>query len=214
MAITLQPASAATCRIISPSGPPPMMATVSPGCGRESSKTVHSAGQRLGQRGVFQRHMIGNMKRVLRYDARGNADELSVRSIVEEQVVAEILLPAFAKVAVTARRGVEGDYAVARHKPTSSSARFHNRSGKLVAKQRGRHDQARMIAATKDLQVRAAGQRRAHADDQLAWRRLRHGNPARSVHPRVRGGSRPSWLLPSSPPTLPRANDRFNHDLH
>src|ERR1035438_1117717 len=38
MAMTLQPAKAATCRIINPSGPPPITATVSPGCGCESSK--------------------------------------------------------------------------------------------------------------------------------------------------------------------------------
>ena len=37
-----------------------------------------------------------------------------------------------------------------------------------MAKQRRRHDHARMIAAAKDLQVGSAGQRRAHAHNQLA----------------------------------------------
>ena len=113
MAIVSQPASAATCRIIRPSGPPPMTATVSPGRGSRILKSVHGAGQRLSQRGVLQRHMIGNMKRVLGDDARGNADELGVGAVVEEQIVAEILLAALAEVALAAGRGVERHHAVA-----------------------------------------------------------------------------------------------------
>ena len=37
-----------------------------------------------------------------------------------------------------------------------------------MAKQRRRHDHARVIAAAKDLQIGSAGERRAHANDQLA----------------------------------------------
>jgi hypothetical protein len=37
-----------------------------------------------------------------------------------------------------------------------------------MAKERGRHDHARVIAAAEDLEVGSAGERRAHADDQLA----------------------------------------------
>ena len=76
-------------------------------------KSVHGAGQRLGQRRVFQRNVVGNMQRVLGDDARRNANELGIGAVVEEQIVAEIFLAALAEVALAAGRGVERDDAVA-----------------------------------------------------------------------------------------------------
>ena len=153
-----------------------MTATVSPGRGLRILKAVHRAGQRLGQRRVLQRHMVRNMKRILGHDARGNADELGVSAVVEEQVVAEILLAARAKVALAAGRGIERHHAVAGRKICHAFARLHHRSGQLVAKQRRGHDHARMIAAAKDLQIGSAGQRSAHADDQFAGSGLGNGH--------------------------------------
>ena len=46
----------------------------------------------------------------------------------------------------------------------------------LMAKERGRNDHARVIAAAKDLEVGAAGERSAHLDDQLARRGLGNGD--------------------------------------
>ena len=58
--------------------------------------------------------LSGNKQRVLGDDARRNLDELGVGAVVEEQIVAKVLLPARAEVALAARRGVERHHAVAR----------------------------------------------------------------------------------------------------
>jgi hypothetical protein len=60
-------------------------------------KSMHRAGQRLGQRSVLQRHVVGNMERVLFHNPRRNADELGVGAVVEQQVVAEVFLAALTK---------------------------------------------------------------------------------------------------------------------
>ncbi len=65
-------------------------------------KPMHRAGQRLGERRVLQRHMFRHMERVLGHDARGNADELGIGAVVEEQIVAEIFLAASAEVTLAA----------------------------------------------------------------------------------------------------------------
>ena len=130
-------------------------------------ESMHRAGQRLGQRGVLQRHMVGNVQRVLGHDARGNANELGISAVVEEQVVAEVLLAARTEIALSAGGGVERHHAVAGSKTRDSLAGLDDGSRQLVAKQRRRHNHARMVAAAEDLQVGAAGERRADADNQL-----------------------------------------------
>ena len=168
MAITSHPASAATCRIIRPSGPPPMTATVSPRMRARIFKPVHRAGQRLGQRGMLQRNVIGNTERVLGDDARRNANEFGIGAVVEQQVVAEVLLAALAEVALPAGRGVERHDAVAGRKSVDSLAGLDHRAGQLVPEQRRRHDHARVVAAPENLEVRSAGQGGAHLHDQFA----------------------------------------------
>ena len=66
-------------------------------------EAMHRTGQRLGQRRVLQRDVIRYMERILCRDARRNADELGVSAVIEEQIVAEILLRASAKITEAAR---------------------------------------------------------------------------------------------------------------
>ena len=66
-------------------------------------ESVHGAGQRLSERGVLEGDILRNDERVLGDDARGNLDELSVGAVVEEQIVAKILLAAQAEIS-TGRR--------------------------------------------------------------------------------------------------------------
>ena len=153
-----------------------MTATMSPVRGTRILEAMHGAGQRLSQRRVLQRHVFRHDECVLGDDARGNADELGIGAVVEEQIVAEILLAARAEIAFAAGRGVERHHAVAGREIRDAFAGFDNRSRQLVAEERRRHDHARMIAAAKDLQVGAAGERRAHADDQFAGCGLGNGN--------------------------------------
>ena len=98
---------------IRPMGPAPMTTMVSPGCAPVSFEPLHHAGERLGERGVLQRHAVRDQQRVLLHDARGDAHVLGVGAVVEEQVFAEVLLAVPAEEAVVAGRGVHGDDAVA-----------------------------------------------------------------------------------------------------
>ena len=153
-----------------------MTATISPLRGPESSKSVHGTGQRLGESRVLKRHILRNDKRVLRDNALGNFDELGISAVVEDQIVAKIFLAVQAEVAQAARRGVERDDAVAGREIGDSLARFDDRAGKLVAEERGRNNHARVISAAKDFEIGAAGESRAHADDELARGCLGNGN--------------------------------------
>ena len=130
-------------------------------------KAMHRACQRLSERRVLQRHVVWDVKGILGHDASRNANELGVGAVVEEQIVAEVLLAASAEIALTAGGGIERDYAVAGNKARDSLAGLDNGSRQLMAKEGRRHDHARMVAAAEDLQVSAAGERRADADDQL-----------------------------------------------
>jgi hypothetical protein len=44
---------------------------------------MHRTRQRLGQRSVLKRYVVGNMERILGHDPRRNADELGVSSVVK-----------------------------------------------------------------------------------------------------------------------------------
>jgi len=100
-------------------------------------KAMHSAGQRLSQRGVFQGHMIGHMKSIFGHNTRRDANELGIGTVVEEQLVAKILLPTLAKIASAAGSRVERDNAVAVGKTGDALASLDDGSGQLVAKKRG-----------------------------------------------------------------------------
>jgi hypothetical protein len=75
---------------------------------------------------MFEGHVVGYVEGVLGDDARWNADELSVGSVVEEQVVAEILLSTLAKVTGATRCGVERDYTIAGRKVRDAQASLND----------------------------------------------------------------------------------------
>ena len=129
---------------------------------------MHGAGQRLSERGVLERNVIGNVQRVFGDDAGRDADELGVRAVVEEQVVAEIFLPMLAEVALAAGCGVERHHAAAVGKTLNSLPYLDDGSGQLVTEESRRDDHAGMVTAAKDFQVCSAGEGCADADNQLA----------------------------------------------
>ncbi len=126
---------------------------------------VDGAGQGLGERGVFERHVLRNDERVLGDDAFGNLDEFGISAVVEEQIVAKIFLATQAKVALAARSGVERHNPVAGSEIGDALARFDDRSCLLVSEERGRNDHARVVSAAKDLEIGAAGESCTHLDD-------------------------------------------------
>ena len=93
-----------------------------------------------------------HLQHIFHNDARGNAHVFGVRSIVEEQIVAEIFLPAAAMVAPQARRGI-GRYDT--HAQAPARIRALTRDGDFtdhfVTKDRGRLNHFRVIAALPNL---------------------------------------------------------------
>ena len=128
-------------------------------------KAMHRAGKRFSKRGVLERHVIGYLERIFGDDPRWNANELSVSAVVKEQVVAKILLPSLAKVALPAGRGVERHNTIAGREIFDAHACLNDSSGQLVAEESRGHDHARVIATTKDLEVGAAGKSGSNSND-------------------------------------------------
>jgi len=63
---------------------------------------MHGAGQRLSESCMLQGHIFRDNECVLGHDALGNADELCIGAIVEEEIVAKILLVARAEITFAA----------------------------------------------------------------------------------------------------------------
>ena len=139
-------------------------------------KPVDSAGQRFCKRRVLQGNVIGNTQGVFCHDARRDANELGVGAVIEKQVVAKILLTAPAKITFTAGCRIQRHDAIAGSELSDSFSSLNYGSGKLVSKEGGRHDHARMISAAKHLEVRTARQRRTHLHDQFSRSSLWHWN--------------------------------------
>src|SRR5665213_3488723 len=139
-------------------------------------KAMDSARKRLGQRRMFHRHMIWNLQSVLCDDAGWDSDELCICAIVEEQIVAQVFLPAAAEVTFPAGSGIKRHNAIAPCEFSNALARLNHRSGKFVTKQRRRHNHACVITAAKDFQIGPTSERRAHLDDDLSRPCLRYRN--------------------------------------
>ena len=76
----------------------------------------------------------------------------------------------------SAGRGVCGNHAHAGGELLDARSHFHNLAGQFVPKQRRRSDHAGMIAASKDLQISAAGKRYRNFDQNFALAQLRNRN--------------------------------------
>ena len=90
-AITCNPASEAAWINSRPMGPAPSTMAVCPACAR-LVHPAHHAGQRLCQRRMFKGHAFRQEQRVLFHDTRRHMEELRIGAVVEEQIIAEVLL--------------------------------------------------------------------------------------------------------------------------
>ena len=148
---------------IRPMGPSPMTATVSPGADAAFFQAAHHAGQRLDQRRILIAHMRRESRTCCAATMRaGNADVLGVGAVVEQQILAQIFLAALAEEALAAGRRIGRHHALARRGNfVTSLAHRDDVAGQFVPEQGRRHDHPRVVAAAKDLDVGAAGERHA-----------------------------------------------------
>ena len=137
-AMTLTPASWATCMNMRPMGPAPMTTMVSPGWAPLSSRPRTTQARGSVRAACSKGTPSGMSEGVLLDDAGGDADVFGVGSVVEEQVLAEVLLAVAAEEADVAGGGVEGDDAVAFAEGGDAGADFGDDAGELVAEGDGR----------------------------------------------------------------------------
>ena len=132
--------------------------------------------QRLEQRGLLEGQLGGLFEHVDAEHALGNADVLGV-SAEDHRVhegFAEVLLVALAEEAAAAGAGVGRHHGLADAKALDLAAGGDDLAGEFVTERRGaRHLR---MAAPKRLEIGAAGERGAHAHDDVARARRRIGS--------------------------------------
>jgi hypothetical protein len=145
-----------------------------PGAGVGLFQTAYYAGQGLSERGVLKRHRFGNPQGVLLDNARGDTDEFGVCTVVEEQIVAKILLVIAAEEAVVAGRGVEWNNPIADGEGSDAVSNLLDGSSELMPEEPVWGEHLRVIASAVDLEIGAAGKGGADAQHQFAASSHRH----------------------------------------
>jgi hypothetical protein len=120
---------------------------------------------------------VRHKQRVLLHDARRDAHVLGVGAVVEEQVLAEVLLSVTAEETVVAGGGVERQHAVAHAEPGDTGTHLYDYASQLVAEDHRGLQHHGVVSAAVDLEVGAAGEGRAHAQEEFARADRRNGNP-------------------------------------
>ncbi len=138
------------------------------GRGARLFEAADDAGEGFGEGSVLEGDVVGDTQGVLLDDARRDADEFGVGTVVEEKVVAEVLLVVAAEEAGVAGRGVEREDAVADGEGGDAVSDLNDGSGKLVAEEAIEGEHLGVVAAAVDLEVGATGKGGAHPQDQLA----------------------------------------------
>src|SRR5215469_1098641 len=134
-----------------------------------TSERLREGGAPRGQRGR-EAHHVG------RDEARGQRDVLAVGAVDEEEIFAKVFALHPAEAAGAARGGVRRHHAVPFPERRHATPDARHRARELVAEHRGHVRDHDGMAAPQHLDVGSAGERGLHAHDQLARRRLRHGN--------------------------------------
>lgn len=135
------------------------------GVGVRFFKTTDHAGEGFGEGGVLEGDVVGDEEGVFFDDAGGDADVLGVSTVVEEEIVAEVLLVVEAEEAGVAGGGVEGQDAVADREFCDAVADFNDGPGELVTEEAVKGEHLGVVAAAIDFEVSAAGEGRANAQN-------------------------------------------------
>ena len=161
----------------------------------------HDAREGLDHRRLAEPHALLERHEVVPHHPGGDAGELRVGPVPEEEVVAQARAVVPAVVALAAGGRVGHDHGRARLDALHPRPHLLDDPGHLVAEDRGRGDHPRVVAAPVDLEVGAAGERHLGAEEHVP------GLQAGDVHlldPHVlaaveHGGLHPSGHRLSSP---------------
>src|SRR6185436_5646599 len=132
------------------------------------------AGQGLHHRRFAELEPFVEGEQVLLDHPRGDARELGVGAVPEEEVVAQARHLVAAVVAIAAGRGVGGHDGHARLEGFDSGRDLFHDARHLVPEHGRRHDHLRVVAAPEDLGVRAAGEGHPRPEQDVARLQRRH----------------------------------------
>jgi hypothetical protein len=138
---------------MSPIGPKPITATLSPAWSPLSSTP-------------FSTHASGS----------ANANELGVCAVVKEQILTQVLESFAAVETFHARRRIRRHDALPHVEPGNVRAHFHDVAGQFVAEDRRRNDHPRMVPAPEHLYVGAAREGRFDANQYVPFPNSRNGH--------------------------------------
>src|SRR5690242_13843014 len=119
---------------------------------------AHHTGQRLNQRRILVCDMVRNLIHVPFYNPRRNPNVLRVGSVVEQQVVAQILVAPLAIEALSAGSGIRRNYSLADLKTLNFRTHRDNVASQLMSEQRWWHDHAGVIPPAEHLHISAASE--------------------------------------------------------
>jgi hypothetical protein len=128
---------------------------------------LNHTGQRLGERGGFERSPGAQTQQIPRDDPRRDHDRLGIGSVQEQQVVAEVFLPPGTPTAPTAGSRVGADHPVARNPPAHIGRDLDHRAGQLVTEDTRRGEHPGVVPPAVHLQIGPAGQCRPDPDPHL-----------------------------------------------
>jgi hypothetical protein len=131
-------------------------------------ETTHCASQRFNQGSILVLDAFRYDVGILLDNARRQPDELGVGSVVEEQVLAKVLLAMTAKVTLVTGSRVSGNNALAYTELSRVFAYRDYISGHFMAEQCGRTNHFGVIAAAEYLHIRAAGERGTDAHEKFS----------------------------------------------
>lgn len=131
-------------------------------------ETTNDTGQRLGERRMLKGNPVRDQKGVLLNDPCGDANIFCVSAVIEEKVLAKILLPAKAEKTPVARGRVQGNDAVPRAKICDPGAHLGYGSRHLVSEWDRRFQHHGVITTPVNLQIGSTGKGRSDTYDQFA----------------------------------------------
>ncbi len=142
-------------------------------------QSAQHAGQGLDHGRLFVAHIRRHGQHVGFNDAARDLDVLGVGAVVEQQILAQVLLMLGAVVAHLAGRGIQRHHPHALLESAHARADLLDHSRQFVPEQSRRNDHAGVIAALVNLEVGAAGQGDLHFDENFAIPYVRDGNLSR-----------------------------------
>jgi hypothetical protein len=138
-------------------------------------KAADDTRERFDERSILVADMARDEVRISFDDPLGDADEFGVGTVVEQQIFAEVLKTTTAEEAILTRSRISGNHTLSYRKPGDLIADGDDITGQFVTEHGRGDDHPGMVAATEDLNIGTAGQRRSNPNQDVSTLYCRNG---------------------------------------